>query len=410
MDASLDYELGNSKKHLDLKADMEYCIGRDPDCPICLVDQTNVSRRHCVVYFNTTINSYALADLYSTYGTILNGRKIGHMDVPLHDGDTIMVGTVSFSFHCKTSESEKRDRTETTRISIISRAAPFAHEKKLSDKGHFRYQEGEIFQGSEKILEQLPSPEGKEFYLTQSKDATIHFLKIRNDLQQDGQPGRELRKLAAELPDLTGLIPIRNCGSLDDGACFILSDYQDVPSYAKMISMLAPLPQSSALALIYSAGLAEQPVPWVFETFQDFVFTERRELYYGNGNFGLAGTLFPGSGKTSGTVVCPAGNDSRGKRLAIRPVCAGDHAFPDADRGASLPVRFSVRTGRNAPEPDYAAAAGTQWRDPDHPGSRCRHSADDHERSGGTLQLLGKTAFRFGKSQFITQKQRKIIP
>lgn len=255
MDASLDYELGNSKKHLDLKADMEYCIGRDPDCPICLVDQTNVSRRHCVVYFNTTINSYALADLYSTYGTILNGRKIGHMDVPLHDGDTIMVGTVSFSFHCKTSESEKRDRTETTRISIISRAAPFAHEKKLSDKGHFRYQEGEIFQGSEKILEQLPSPEGKEFYLTQSKDATIHFLKIRNDLQQDGQPGRELRKLAAELPDLTGLIPIRNCGSLDDGACFILSDYQDVPSYAKMISMLAPLPQSSALALIYSAIL-----------------------------------------------------------------------------------------------------------------------------------------------------------
>ena len=63
MPASLDYELDGSRKHLELKTDTEYCIGRDPDCAVSLGDLGNVSRRHCVVYFNTTINSYALADL-----------------------------------------------------------------------------------------------------------------------------------------------------------------------------------------------------------------------------------------------------------------------------------------------------------------------------------------------------------
>ena len=255
MNASLDYELDNCKKHLELKADTEYCIGRNPDCPVCLGEQTKVSRRHCVIYFNTTINSYALADLYSTYGTILNGRKIGHLDVPLHDGDTITVGPVSFSFHCETAEPGKKEGTDTARIAIISRADPFSHENKLTAEGHFRYRKDETFQGNEKILEQLPSSEGTELYLTRSKEEAIHYLKIRNDLHRDGEAGRELRKAANKLPDLTGLIPIRNCGSLDDGACFILSDYLDVPSYAKMISMLSPLPQSSALALIYSAIL-----------------------------------------------------------------------------------------------------------------------------------------------------------
>lgn len=255
MTASLDYELDNSKKHLELKLDTEYCIGRDPDCPVCLGELPEVSRRHCVIYYNTTINSYALADLYSTRGTGLNGRKIGHMDVPLHDGDKITVGPVSFSFHCETSDTAPKAKAESSGISMISRPEPFSNGSRMADKRHFRYRQDELFQGEEKILEQLPSREGTELYLTSPSEGTIHFLKIRTELQQDGQAGRELRKLKTQLPALTGLIPIRNCGSLDDGACFILSDYQDVPSYEKMISMLAPLPQSNALALIYSVIL-----------------------------------------------------------------------------------------------------------------------------------------------------------
>ena len=255
MSASLDYELDGSGTHLELKSDTEYCIGRDPDCAVCLGDLADVSRRHCVIYFNTTINSYALADLYSTAGTGLNGRKIGHLDVPLHDGDKITVGTVRFSFHCDSSGSMEKIDTDIPRVSMIPRPEPFSHGSRMTDKGQFRYQENELFQGDEKIQEQLPSREGTELYLTRSTGGTIHFLKIRTELHSDGQAGRELRKLKDKLPSLTGLIPIRSCGSLDDGACFILSDYQDVPSYAKMISMLAPLPQNSALALIYSAIL-----------------------------------------------------------------------------------------------------------------------------------------------------------
>ena len=250
MTASLDYELDNRQKHLELKPDTEYCIGRDPDCPVCLGELPDVSRRHCVIYFNSTINSYALADLYSTHGTGLNGRKIGHMDVPLHDGDRITVGAVSFSFHSESSDTAGKTRTGSSGISMISRPEPFSLGSRMTDKNHFRYRKDELFRGNEKILEQLPSGEGTELYLTGSPGGAVHFLKIRTDLQQDGQAGRDLRELKTKLPALTGLIPIRDCGSLDDGACFILSDFQDVPSYTKMISMLAPLPQSSALALI----------------------------------------------------------------------------------------------------------------------------------------------------------------
>ena len=255
MSASLDYELDGKGTHLELKSDTEYCIGRDPDCAVCLGDLANVSRRHCVIYFNTTIDSYALADLYSTAGTGLNGRKIGHLDVPLHDGDKITVGTVRFSFHCDLSGSAEKTGTDIPRVSMMPRPEPFSHGSRMTDEGQFRYQENELFQGDEKILERLPSREGTELYLTRSSGGTIHFLKIRTELHPDGQAGRELRKLQTKLPGLTGLVPIRSCGSLDDGACFILSDYQDVPSYAKMISMLSPLPQSSALSLIYSAIL-----------------------------------------------------------------------------------------------------------------------------------------------------------
>ncbi len=284
MIASLDYELDKSQKHLDLKPDTEYCIGRDPDCPVCLGELPDVSRRHCVIYFNTTINSYALADLYSTHGTGLNGRKIGHMDVPLHDGDKITVGPVSFSFYCESSTAARKIKTGSSGISMISRPEPFAHVSRMTDKKQFRYRQDELFQGDEKILEQLPSREGTELYLTSSPGGAVHFLKIRTELQQDAQAVRELRKLKTEIPDLTGLIPIRSCGALDDGACFILSDFQDVPSYAKMISMLAPLPQNSALALIYSVILILARA-WQNNLFHGFLKPTKILYYPKNGNY-----------------------------------------------------------------------------------------------------------------------------
>ena len=283
MTASLDYELDNTKKNLDLKPDTEYCIGRDPDCPVCLGERPDVSRRHCVIYFNTTINSYALADLYSTHGTGLNGRKIGRMDVPLHDGDKITVGDVCFSFHCESSDAVRKPRTGSG-ISMISRSEPFSHGSRITDKKHFRYRQDELFRGNEKILEQLPSPEGTELYLTGSPDGPVHFLKIRTELHQDGQAGRELRELKTKLPALTGLIPVRDCGSLDDGACFILSDFQDVPSYTKMISMLAPLPQSSALALIYSVILILARA-WQNNLFHGFLKPSKILYYPKDGNY-----------------------------------------------------------------------------------------------------------------------------
>jgi serine/threonine-protein kinase len=167
---------------------------------------------------------------------------------------------------------------------MISRPEPFSHASSITDKRHFRYRQDELFRGNEKILEQLPSREGTELYLTSSPGGAVHFLKIRTELQQDAQAVRELRKLKTEIPDLTGLIPIRSCGALDDGACFILSDFQDVPSYAKMISMLAPLPQNSALALIYSVILILARA-WQNNLFHGFLKPTKILYYPKNGNY-----------------------------------------------------------------------------------------------------------------------------
>ena len=249
--ASLDYELDNRKNHLELKTDAEYCIGRDPGCAVCLGEMAKVSRRHCVIYFNTTINSFALADLYSTNGTDLNGRKIGHLDVPLHDGDAITVGSVHFVFHGEPSTGTQEIKPA-TKISMIARAEPFPGGESGNPAKRFQYREGDILPNGEKILEPLEVDESAELYLTSSGRETVHLLKIWEELPQDSTAGKELKKAVGNLPKQTGILPVLGCGSLEDGACFLISEYHEVPSYAKMISMLSPISQIRALALIYS--------------------------------------------------------------------------------------------------------------------------------------------------------------
>lgn len=252
--ATLEYEQGGRKIQLELKTDREYCIGRDSACPVCLENHSKISRRHCVIYFNTTLNSFALADLYSTNGTFLNGRKIGHLDVPLHDQDKIEVGPVDFLFHSEDFSTETRKiPAGTAKLSMISRKASVPGQPPKS--GHFRFQTEECLFGNEKILEQLPSNNFAELYLTRSENGDLHLMKVLRDTPRDLTAGRKLQETAAGIPKLTGVLPIIRCGALEDGSCFWLTDYQEVPSYARMIFMLAPLAQAQALALIYSAAM-----------------------------------------------------------------------------------------------------------------------------------------------------------
>ena len=94
----LEYDDHGTIRRVNLAGDRETFIGRDQQCTICLAGVPQVSRRHCVVYFNTNLNAYALADMHSTNGTKLNGVKISQNDVTLNDGDRIQVGAIRFTF------------------------------------------------------------------------------------------------------------------------------------------------------------------------------------------------------------------------------------------------------------------------------------------------------------------------
>jgi FHA domain-containing protein len=72
-------------------------VGRSRDCEIVL-DDANVSRRHAAVQPHAASTyGWAVADLGSTNGTKLNGRRVDE-PTPLEPGDRVEVGTTVLRF------------------------------------------------------------------------------------------------------------------------------------------------------------------------------------------------------------------------------------------------------------------------------------------------------------------------
>ena len=72
----------------------EVVVGRLAECQICLPD-ANVSRRHAA--FIRLDDGWAIADLGSTNGTLVNGQPIER--ARLHDSDVIEIGLTRLIFH-----------------------------------------------------------------------------------------------------------------------------------------------------------------------------------------------------------------------------------------------------------------------------------------------------------------------
>jgi len=88
-------------------AEGDNIVGRDPRCEVW-VDHSGVSRRHARIRIANASVRPMLADLDSTNGTFLGGRKVVD-DTPLSDGDTIKVGAVTLKFR-EWTESASRTR------------------------------------------------------------------------------------------------------------------------------------------------------------------------------------------------------------------------------------------------------------------------------------------------------------
>ena len=72
----------------------EVVVGRLAECQICLPD-ANVSRRHAA--FMKLDDGWAIADLGSTNGTLVNGQGVER--VRLRDGDVIEIGLTRLIYH-----------------------------------------------------------------------------------------------------------------------------------------------------------------------------------------------------------------------------------------------------------------------------------------------------------------------
>lgn len=72
----------------------EVVVGRLAECQICLPD-ANVSRRHAA--FVRLDDGWAIADLGSTNGTIVNGQTVER--ARLHNGDVIEIGLTRLVYH-----------------------------------------------------------------------------------------------------------------------------------------------------------------------------------------------------------------------------------------------------------------------------------------------------------------------
>lgn len=71
-------------------------VGRDEALPIQILDNM-VSRKHLQIRFDQATNIYFAYDMKSRNGVYVNNRRIDD-EVPLKDGDIIMVGMTSILF------------------------------------------------------------------------------------------------------------------------------------------------------------------------------------------------------------------------------------------------------------------------------------------------------------------------
>ncbi len=78
----------------------EILIGRGPECRVQLIADRYVSGKHARV--TAAMGIFAIEDLGSTNGTLLNGRKLEpRVPAQLHDGDVITIGQTELRFELR---------------------------------------------------------------------------------------------------------------------------------------------------------------------------------------------------------------------------------------------------------------------------------------------------------------------
>jgi len=102
-----------TKSEVKLSEDKELIIGRSSSCDLILED-ANISRNHCKIYYIPEEKSFILSDLGASNGTVLNSSRISG-EVFLNDNDKIFIQKVEILFI-----QEDSDKTITAKLKIAS--------------------------------------------------------------------------------------------------------------------------------------------------------------------------------------------------------------------------------------------------------------------------------------------------
>lgn len=113
----IPYLVDRQGRKFELRTGRPVIIGRDPrmDFP---VEDESISRRHAAIAFEN--GAFSITDLNSSNGTSVNGSRAGGAPSALQDGDSIRLGSVSFTFHRVATAEANTANAQTAPISAGS--------------------------------------------------------------------------------------------------------------------------------------------------------------------------------------------------------------------------------------------------------------------------------------------------
>ena len=115
-------------------------FGRTRGADVMLTDP-GASRHQCLIVYEPTATGFILYDLHTTNGTVLNGEAITL--APLHDGDTIEVGTEAQLVFCEAAtEDESQDLDETRELTHATMVLPRAKKTRSRKSRSHRHRRG----------------------------------------------------------------------------------------------------------------------------------------------------------------------------------------------------------------------------------------------------------------------------
>lgn len=74
-----------------------FSIGRSTGCDYSIPQAHDISRKHCVIRFDSALETSFLMDNGSSNGTFLNGERLDPMkEYPIRNGDSIQMGSLRY--------------------------------------------------------------------------------------------------------------------------------------------------------------------------------------------------------------------------------------------------------------------------------------------------------------------------